>query len=103
MSSIAKIGAGKDRRYRVRYRTPSGESRSRTFRLRSHADSFADGVETDKRRGGFADPARGRVRFEVWAKRWRKSPRTGRLSSRARDELRQVAAVHDDPRPQVRL
>ena len=86
MSSISKTGTGKDRRYRVRYRTPTGESRSRTFRLRSHADSFADGVETDKRRGGFADPARGRVRFEAWAKRWRESPRPGRPSTLARDE-----------------
>jgi integrase len=96
MASIDATGKGRDRHYRVRYRTPSGESRSRTFKLRGHADTFASTVETDKSRGAFADPARARIRFVAWEKRWRDAPRPGRASSRARDEsyLRSLVVPH---------
>ncbi len=40
-----------DRRYDVRYRTPAGDVRTRTFRARRDADRFAATVEADKLRG----------------------------------------------------
>ena len=96
MASIDATGKGRDRLYRVRYRTRSGESRSRSFKRQEHAKTFASTVETDKSRGAFANPARARIRFETWEQRWRDAPRPGRASSRARDEsyLRSLVVPH---------
>ena len=59
-----------DPRYDVRYRTPSGQTRTRTFTREKAARGFASKVETAKHRGDFVDPHAGRVTFENYATEW---------------------------------
>ena len=56
-----------DPRYDVRYRTPSGQTRTRTFNREKAARGFASKVETAKHRGDFVDPRAGRITFEKFA------------------------------------
>src|SRR5437870_3254813 len=72
MASIErrKTKAG-DPRYDVRYRTPSGATRTKTFRTRRDADKFASTTESDKARGDWIDPALARETFREYAERWR--------------------------------
>jgi integrase len=67
MGSINKIG---DKKWRVRYRTPEGGSRMRTFAKRSDAERFLATTEHRKQTGEFVDPTAGRVRFDEHARRW---------------------------------
>jgi hypothetical protein len=43
-------------KYRVRYRDPNGQQRSRTFRRKADAERFAREVEVDMDRGQWIDP-----------------------------------------------
>lgn len=53
--------------YRVRYRTPDGHFRSRSFRRRGDAVVYEREMEAQKRRGDWVDPRRGRVTLDmVW-------------------------------------
>lgn len=61
-------GAG--RRYRVRYRDPSGASRNKSFDRKGDADRFAATVEADKVRGVFVDPNAGRITLREYATDW---------------------------------
>src|SRR5262245_41327703 len=63
MASIDKRG----RKYRVRYRDPSGGNRSRTFTRKVDADRFAREVEVDKERGQWIDPRGSAIPFAQWA------------------------------------
>ena len=66
MASIAKVANG----YRARYRTPAGQSRSRTFKRKTDAERFLVTVEHQKATGGYVDPSLGRVTVESWGGRW---------------------------------
>lgn len=62
---------GEDRhgkpKYRVRWWTPSGEQRSKTFRSKKIADAHARSVEVDKDRGVYVDESRGKMTLaEFW-------------------------------------
>ena len=81
MATIEDRGKTERLRWKVRFRTPAGVQRSRAFAKKAVAERFADQVETDKVRGQFADPARGRLRFEEWVERWKKAPSTTRAST----------------------
>lgn len=63
-----------DPRYDVRYRTPVGQVRTKTFDRgmggEKAARTFANTVETEKHRGNFVDPRAGRVTFEKYATEW---------------------------------
>jgi integrase len=59
-----------DPRYDVRYRTPAGQVRTKTFTREKAARAFANTVETDKHRGNFVDPHAGRVTLETYATEW---------------------------------
>jgi integrase len=78
MASIDKVGPKK---YRARWRTPDGESRSRTFERRVDADRHLTSVEGDKLRGVYVDPSAGRITvadyWATWSARqpWRASSR----------------------------
>lgn len=53
--------------YRVRYHGPDGRERSKSFRRRSDAQAYEADVSSQKRRGDWVDPRRGRLLLEdVW-------------------------------------
>jgi integrase len=71
MASIEKrFTARGERRYDVRYRTPAGVVRTRTWKRRRDADAFAVTIEADKRRGDWVDPQAGRRTFGDLAEEW---------------------------------
>jgi integrase len=78
MASITKLGDG---RYRARWRTPDGASRSKTFDRKGDAERHLTTVEHDKLVGGYVDPKKGRTTvadyWVVWSERqpWRNSSR----------------------------
>jgi integrase len=63
---------GKGLRYRVRYLTPDGAERSKSFpdRAKRDAETFLLTVESDKLRGAYLDPKAGRITFAQYAKIW---------------------------------
>src|SRR5690606_37822894 len=63
-----------------------GKSRSRTFRRKLDAERFLNNVETDKQRGVFVDPARGRRPFGARWEAWRGTRVNLRPSTIARDD-----------------
>jgi integrase len=67
MASVTKVSAG----WRARWRTPAGESRSRTFPRRVDAEQHLTGVDHSKLIGAYVDPAAGRVTFRSFAEQWR--------------------------------
>lgn len=68
MASINKTEWGK---WKVRYRTDAGATRSKTFDRKLDAEDFAASVRVKLRRGEFVDPAAGRETFASFvADRW---------------------------------
>lgn len=86
MASIDTLETPAGTRYRVRFRTPGGASRSRDFNRKRDAERFAVEKERERNVGLFADPARARVAFGKYAEDWLKRPRSVRPSTAARDE-----------------
>jgi integrase len=82
-------------RYEVRYRTPEGTERSRTFRTRKDAERHASTVEADKLRGAWVDPRQAGRTFSDVADEWLESNPTKRPSAYARDES--IVRVHLKP------
>ena len=58
-TATARNGTGK--RWRVRYRTPSGDERNRSFARKVEADRFAINAESSKMAGTFVDPVRAKI------------------------------------------
>ena len=58
--------------YRVRYRDPSGASRSKSFPKKAEAERYANTVEADKSRGVYLDPTLGRLTLGDYADGWLK-------------------------------
>jgi len=87
MANIQKhsTAAGKYR-YRVRFRTPEGQSREKWFDLKRDAEHFLTTVEHSKSVGAFADPLKGRQTFGDWWHTWRSTRVDLRPSTIARDE-----------------
>jgi integrase len=81
MASIKKTDSGT---YSVRYRTPTGKQRRRTFQRRAEAQRFAREVEIAKDRGTYTDPRKGQTRWEDWIDQWQ-TTRHNRPSTEARD------------------
>ena len=73
MASVNRRSTTRGVRYDVRYRTPSGDVRNKTFATRKDADRFANTVETDKYRGDFVDPRLARITLEEYATKWLKT------------------------------
>lgn len=57
--------------WRVRYLTPEGEQRSRSFERKVDAERFLHKVEASIIDGDYVDPARGRITFREYAEEWR--------------------------------
>ena len=56
MASVNRRSTTRGVRYDVRYRTPTGDVRNKTFATGKEADRSANTVEADKYRGDFVDP-----------------------------------------------
>jgi len=95
MSSIVPIGAKSDRRYRARWRTPSGASRSRNFTRKVDAEQFLATVGHTKAVGMYVDPSAGREMVAEYAQRWQAAQPWRRSS---RDRVAHVVAAQIDPR-----
>ena len=74
------------RGWRVRYRAPDGRERSQSFTKKGDADDFASTVETDKIRGVWVDPQRGKLTVAEWAESWLSTKTDLRPTSRVRLE-----------------
>ena len=70
----------------MRYRTPEGTFRTRTFRRRADAERFRSTTEVDLSAGDWIDPRRGRTTLAEWVEQWWATTVDLRPSSRARDE-----------------
>lgn len=57
-------------RYDVRYRTPDGSVRTKTFRRRRDADRYATLTEADKATGSYIDARLGETTFDAVAAEW---------------------------------
>jgi len=64
MASISKTAQG---RWKARYRTPDGQSRSRTFVTKADARRFLDRAGADMQQGRWVDPSLGRMLLSEWA------------------------------------
>ena len=92
MASIDKV-SGIDRstgkratRYRVRWRSPDGRSRSQTFDKKVDADRHLTSVQHSKLDGSYVDPGKGRMTLAEWVPIWRAGIVDLRLSTLARDD-----------------
>ena len=63
-------------KYRARWRTPAGKSRSKTFSRLVDAQQKLTEVESSKLTGGYVDGQAGAVRLGEWADRWLATRRT---------------------------
>ncbi len=70
MASVKKRSTTNGPRYDVRYRTPTGAVRGKTFRIRRDAERFANTVEADVLRGHWVDPRAGRETLEQYGNEW---------------------------------
>jgi integrase len=66
MASIDRYGD----RWRARWRTPDGKSRSKVFRRKLDAERHLTSVEHGKLTGSYVDPAAGKVTFRSYATEW---------------------------------
>jgi integrase len=94
MASITKIADGK---YRARYRTPDGASRSKTFSRKVDAERFLTTVEASKIVGEYVDRAAGRVAFRTYvAEHLARQPWRPRTRAVAETSLAHALAVMGD-------
>jgi integrase len=80
MASVDKVATG----YRVRWRTPDGESRSKTLKRRVDADKYLTSVEHAKDVGTYLDPSRSKVTVGAWTGQWLAGQTHLKPSTRAR-------------------
>jgi len=71
--------------YLVRFRTADGHERSKQFKRRRDADTYASLVSVDRSNGSFVDPRLGRITVDEWWARWWPTVTNLRPSTRARN------------------
>ena len=71
MASIDRYPSPKGVRWRARWRTPDGASRSKMFPRKLDAERFLVQLEQAKLRGAYVDPAAGRILFKEYGEKWR--------------------------------
>jgi integrase len=91
MASVDKVGTG----WRARWRTPEGESRSKTFAKKVDAERWLTHTEHTKLRGTHTDPTAGKVTFGDYAGAW-VSNQVWRPSTTVRVET--IVTTHLEPR-----
>lgn len=70
---MASVERWKGNRWRARYRTPDGASRSQVFQRKVDAERFLTSVEHRKLTGEYVDPGAGRITLRDYAEQWRSS------------------------------
>ncbi len=93
MASVQMMDKGK---WRVRYRSPDGKSRSKTLRTGEQARRFAATLETSISSGEWIAPERAKVTISDWAPTWLPTLHDRRRTTRARTES--VVRVHVVPK-----
>lgn len=83
MASVRRTPAGT---WQVRYRDPAGRLKGRTFKRKDDAVRYGRHIEEARDRGTWTDPAKGKTKFDDWAKVWFESTVNLRPTTRARDE-----------------
>lgn len=91
MASIDKVSTG----WRARWRTPDGQSRSKTFARKADATNHLTSVDSSKLMGAYIDPSAGRVSFKSYAEQWRASQVH---RSRTSDHVESNLRLHVYPR-----
>jgi integrase len=81
MASIDKTTKG----WRARWRTPLGQSRSKTFKRKADAETHLTKVESAKLSGGYIDTSTARVTLADWWERYTDTT-SRRATTAARDE-----------------
>ncbi len=76
MASITKTTTDKGTRWRARYRTPSGQSRSQTFGRKIDAEQWLTSVEAAKLTGAFVERSAGAVKLDEFFDGWLDTRRT---------------------------
>ncbi|MCL2395739.1 MAG: site-specific integrase [Acidimicrobiaceae bacterium] len=82
MASIKKVPTG----WRVRWRTPDGRGRSKTFPRKADAQRYLTHVEHTKLSGVYVDPRAGRVTVREYGDAWLASRVSWKPSTRVRYE-----------------
>jgi integrase len=67
MASIDRVATG----WRARWRTPDGQSRSKTFIRKADAERHLTATEHSKLSGAYVDPQAGRVTLRDYSETWR--------------------------------
>lgn len=67
---MASVDRWKGNRWRARYRTPDGKSRSKVFDRKVDAERFLTSVEHGKLTGDYVDPEAGRQTFGSYVELW---------------------------------
>lgn len=75
---------GNGKRWRVRYRTPEGVERNKSFARKADADRFAINTESAKMSGTYVDPVRAKITVGEMAEKWTASKIGLKPSTRAR-------------------
>lgn len=70
MASLHKREGKRGITYRVMWRLPSGEQRSRTLRTREEASAFRNEMERLEQQGRAPDPARGALSLTEWSEQY---------------------------------
>lgn len=84
MAHVQRRERGGKVRWRARIPTPDGRERSKTFDRKVDAERWITEQEAARARGSWVDPAAGRITFEDWVEKWRRTLTGIRPTTRAR-------------------
>jgi integrase len=90
--SVHRRASTRGNRYDVRFRTPDGAHRKRTFRTRREADAFEAQQRADMSRGSWLDPRDAERTFDEVARHWLERDVAKRSSTLGREET--ILRVH---------
>jgi integrase len=71
LASIDRVATRSGTRWRARWRTPDGKSRSQTFERRADAERHLTRVEHSRFSGTYLDPREGQITLREFGERWR--------------------------------
>jgi integrase len=95
MTSIAKRITDGAVRYDVRYRTPSRESRRKSFARKIDAERFKTQIDNAKDTGAYVDPSRAKITVGPWSDMWLDAQAD--LSPTTRNRYEGIIARHIRP------
>jgi integrase len=96
MASIEKRIRDGKLRYCVRYRTPNGQQRNKSFTRKIDAERYLTGIEHSKITGTYLDPSRSKIAVGVWSRQWLEAQTHLKPTTGARYEG--ILSKHIEPR-----